>query len=157
MSNGFHLSLVSYWTLTPRAGVLNLTHRRSGLLPCRTLNALHHGQVKAFAAPFQIGVVADRSLVSETLLKREPLSSHSYSVRTSQPIVDKQLARYLGREGIACIPLVFQRQRFGIIVAGMDACQLEVFEKHMDLLQDFGELVAATLLHGPSNELWKDQ
>lgn len=113
------------------------------------LYALDDGQVKNFAAPFQIRLVADSSLVSEALLQRKPLNSHANSMQSSQSVVDKQLTRFLGREGIACIPLVFQCQRFGAIVAGIDACQLEAFEKRMDLLQDFGELAAATLHNRP--------
>lgn len=70
-----------------------------------------------------IPVKAGRSLVAEAILQRSQFSSFDISNTASLSVIDQQIIRLLGAEGLLCIPLIAGRQDIGVLVAGLDCGQ----------------------------------
>ncbi len=94
---------------------------QSGRLICR--NARH-------GTGLDIDTAASRCLAVTSLQRNAPVTSAAQEGE----IMDRQLARLLGRENIACLPVSGPRGFRGVVVTGVDADALQRLEKQRRLL-----------------------
>ncbi len=66
-----------------------------------------------------IDLKPNRSLVSNALLKQRLLDSYQTSLPDPIPVIDRQICRLLGSEGMVVIPLSANNRHWGVIVAGL--------------------------------------
>ncbi len=94
---------------------------------------------------FSISQGPGRSLVAEALSKRVLLSSFDQAPSPTTPsVVDGQLAKLLGREGILCLPLYTDIHDIGVLVAGVNGPGMEAIKQQEDLLTYFAAAAANT-------------
>lgn len=81
---------------------------------------------------FQIPLENATSLPSQALLSQRPVSTFSGEGEAARPIIDIQLARLLGSQGLLCVPMGTVAQQGGVMVFGLTreqyACKQSLFE-----------------------------
>jgi len=80
--------------------------------------------------PFQKG----KSILVRSLLRRKPLYFLRSHQKATATIIDEQIVRVIGKEGILCLPLIAHQQYVGVIVLGIDKTRLSHLSKHARLL-----------------------
>jgi len=91
--------------------------------------------------PFQ----KKKSLLVRSLRQKTPLDSFGYSTKAAPTIMDKQLIRFLGKDGILCLPMVAHRANVGVIVSGVDDHHICHLRDQMKLLSMFANQAALAL------------
>lgn len=77
------------------------------------------------------------SLPVKALIEGRALDSF-HSAESSPPVIlDAQITRFLGKEGIFCLPLIAQGEPVGVLVIGLDRAELSHLSKYMKLLDIF--------------------
>ncbi|HAA01895.1 MAG TPA: hypothetical protein DCE18_00825 [Syntrophobacteraceae bacterium] len=92
-----------------------------------------------------VPVQLEHSLLIQCLRKGKILDSFS---RTSDPmpaILDEQIIRFLGREGILCLPMIAYRETVGVMVLGMDSVEYSHLSAQLKLLKMFVDQAALAL------------
>jgi len=84
-----------------------------------------NGLTNNLEIPFKKG----ESLLTRSLHQKTALDFFSHSTKSAPTIMDKQLVRFLGKDGMLCLPMVANRVNIGLIVLGIDA-------HHIDYLQN---------------------
>ncbi|NQT10866.1 MAG: HDOD domain-containing protein [Desulfobacteraceae bacterium] len=69
------------------------------------------------------------NLLVRSLRRKIILDSFDYSTKAAATIMDKQLIRFLGKDGMLCLPMIAHGIYVGVIVLGVD-------EHHIDHLRD---------------------
>lgn len=93
---------------------------------------------------FNISLESGRSLVAQSLLQRTLLSSYTPEISISSSVVDHQLAKLLGEEGLLCIPLFTSERNIGVLVAGIAEANFPEMLNHFELITYFaGEAAQA--------------
>jgi len=92
---------------------------------------------------FTVPAIAGRSLISESLLARRPITSQDQS----QPlnIIDRQLLRYLDSSYLICWPLLSDNNPIGVLVLGVSDHQLQIFEQKPNLSGALASEIAAVI------------
>jgi HD-like signal output (HDOD) protein len=80
--------------------------------------------------PFQKG----KSMLVRSLIRRKPLYFLRSRQKVAPTIIDEQIIRVIGKEGILCLPLVAHEQNIGVIVLGIDKTRLSDLSKQARLL-----------------------
>jgi HD-like signal output (HDOD) protein/signal transduction histidine kinase len=83
---------------------------------------------------FQIPLQPDRSLVADSLLRMLQLSSFDVDSVDSLAVVDRQLIRILGEEGILCLPLSAGREQVGVLAVGVSRGKYQTLDETPNLL-----------------------
>lgn len=84
------------------------------------------------------------SLVSTALSEKRSIDSFSYAGHTTLTIIDEQLIRILGKQGMVCFPLFAHGTPVGAAVIGVDRDDMEMFRVDTNLLNlFFGQLALA--------------
>lgn len=96
-------------------------------------------------AEFRLPVKPGRSLVVESLIRREVVSSFDSNAEYLPSVVDGQLSRLLDSEGLVCTPLVSGQQNIGVLVSGMDSKQYPKLQNQREMLSCFAGVVAGNL------------
>jgi len=91
--------------------------------------------------PFQ----KEKSLLVRSLRQKTPLDSFGYSTKAAPTIMDKQLIRFLGKDGILCLPMVAHGENVGVIVSGVDDHHICHLRDQMNLLTMFANQAALAL------------
>lgn len=86
-----------------------------------------------------------RSLVAESLLKETPHFSETLEGKCAHTLTDQQLLRFLGTESFACIPLVENGYRFGVIVVGAKRQQLISLSQQQLLIDQFSKAASSNI------------
>ena len=81
-----------------------------------------------------IPIEAGKSLLVSSLTKGETLDSFTRETRPELVITDAQLLRFLGADGMLCLPLAVRGEYVGVIVVGLNRAKLSQFGKHINLL-----------------------
>jgi putative nucleotidyltransferase with HDIG domain len=103
----FDVSLVLFFILDPdKKGLRGVT------LPDDTKFSM----IQDLIIPLQM----EKSLLIECLLTRGIADSFTRSTDVIPAIIDEQITRLLGREGIACIPMIAYGEKIGAMVLGLD-------------------------------------
>ena len=63
----------------------------------------------------------NKSLFERALFSKKPLDSFGQAEKKPLSILDKQIIRIMGEEGVVCIPVTAQKNPLGVIVLGVDA------------------------------------
>ena len=97
--------------------------------------------INDLAIPFQKG----KSLLTRSLRQETVLDSLSYSTKAIPPIMDKQIIRFLGRDGMLCLPMVVHKAYIGVIVLGTDEHHISYLRNQEKLLVAFADQAALAL------------
>ena len=84
-----------------------------------------------------IAVQRTKSLLVKSLSQRTPLDSLGHLTEADLSIIDKQIVRIMGKDGILCLPMVAHKRFVGVIVIGVDQGQVSKLAKEMNLLTMF--------------------
>ncbi len=85
------------------------------------------------------------SLLNLCLKKREPLDSFKHSENEISMILDEQINRFLGREGMLCLPMCARGEDVGVIVIGLDKTEFLNLSKQAELMALYSGQAALAL------------
>ncbi|MBW1676125.1 MAG: HDOD domain-containing protein [Deltaproteobacteria bacterium] len=97
--------------------------------------------INDLAIPFQ----TEKSLLVSSLRQKTALDSLSCSTKAAPTIMDKQLIRFLGRDGMLCLPMVAHKAYVGVIVLGTDEHHISHLRDQVTLLTMFANQAALAL------------
>jgi len=109
-----------------------------------------NGVLSEVAIPFQKG----KSLLINSLIQGSPLDSFDVSLSASLTIIDEQIIRLIGKDGILCLPLIAHKNRVGVIALGLDKPQISHLSHQLKLLTLFAKQAALSVY---ANSLKKSQ
>ena len=87
----------------------------------------------------------ETNLLVRSLSKKIVLDSFDYSTKTASTIMDKQLIRFLGKDGMLCLPMVAHGSHVGVIVMGVDDHHIGHLRDQERLLTMFANQAALAL------------
>jgi putative nucleotidyltransferase with HDIG domain len=93
-----------------------------------------------------ISMKIEQSLIVSVLLRGSPLESFVDFPSSELTIIDQQIIRFIGREGILCLPMLAHGEYVGVIVVGLDRNEFSHLTGHFTLLNLFSKQVALSLL-----------
>lgn len=93
-----------------------------------------------------INIKPDQSLLAKSLLKKQILHSFDTDKTTPITIVDRQIRRLLGTEGILLIPLWTKDQDVGVIVSGLKQSEAKTIDLKINFITLFAKEAAQALL-----------
>ena len=99
------------------------------------------GAVKGLRIPAQI----EDSLVNLSLSRKKLVDSFDRSCSRKPVVLDEQITRLLGREGILCLPMWAQGEDLGVIVIGLDMQTFSALSSQLDLLKLYAGQAALAL------------
>jgi signal transduction histidine kinase len=88
---------------------------------------------------------AEKSLLVACLREKRPLDSFSAVPKGSAAILDEQITRFIGKEGILCLPMVAHGENVGVILVGLDQIELSHVLNNMKILTMFTAQAALAL------------
>jgi hypothetical protein len=91
--------------------------------------------------PFQ----KETNLLVRSLRQKIVLDSFSYSTKAAPTIMDKQFIRFLGKDGMLCLPMVAHGTYVGVIVLGIDDHHIRHLRDQVKLLTMFANQAALAL------------
>jgi signal transduction histidine kinase len=94
---------------------------------------------------FVIPVQRKKSLLAKSLSEGTPLDSFGRLAEVDLSIIDDQLIRLMGKDGMLCLPMVAHKEFIGVIVIGMDETQVSNFPAEINLLTMFAHQAGLTL------------
>jgi signal transduction histidine kinase/HD-like signal output (HDOD) protein len=97
--------------------------------------------INEVAIPFQKG----NSLLVKSLRQGTPLDSFRDAIKANLAIVDEQIIRLIGKDGILCLPMTAHKQYVGVIVIGMNEARLSHLSERIKLLTMFTKQAALAL------------
>jgi len=92
-----------------------------------------------------VATISCSILISEFQKDTIPLDSFHYFKTTAPTIIDEQLIRLTGKEGILTLPLVVQKQYIGLFVVGLNQTESSLLQKDLGVLSMFSGQAAVTL------------
>ncbi|MEI6126032.1 MAG: HDOD domain-containing protein, partial [Pseudomonadota bacterium] len=99
--------------------------------------SLHHD----LTIPFQ----DDKSMLVAALRQARFISSFAHRSEYALTIIDEQLIRLMGKEGIVCFPMIVRKQYVGAVVLPLDTSGMAHTHEQMNLLQMFINQAALAL------------
>ncbi|RLB42376.1 MAG: hypothetical protein DRH12_05820 [Deltaproteobacteria bacterium] len=87
----------------------------------------------------------EKSLLIRCLHRGDMLDSFSPLDATKGVIVDEQLIRFIGKDGMLCIPLSAHGDHVGVIVVGLDEVEFTHLSQQFGVLQMFSRQAATAL------------
>jgi len=87
----------------------------------------------------------EESLLIECLQTRMITDSFSRSTDTAPGVLDKQIIRLSGKDGIICIPMVAYNEKVGVIVLGLDIVEFSSLGSQFKLLQMLADQAAVAI------------
>lgn len=124
-------------------GICFVTDPVNEVLQPRVSNCSHPEQ----AAEFKLKQQPGRSLVADASINGKLTTSFDEGASDRFSVVDRQLIKLLGAEGMLCIPLNLGSEGLGVVAAGLDFADLQRIEQQTNLLHYFGEAVARSISH----------
>jgi len=94
---------------------------------------------------FVIPVQRKKSLLTKSLSQGTPLDSFGHLAEVDLSIIDDQIIRLMGKDGMLCLPMVAHKQLVGVIVLGMDEAQFSNLPEEINLLTMFAHQAALAL------------
>jgi HD-like signal output (HDOD) protein/signal transduction histidine kinase len=91
----------------------------------------------------EVTISGGTGLCAEAARTRQPKSSFDDEPPTAPALVDRQMARALGSEGLLVVPMAGQGGLVGVMVCGVSAAQQARLRKRLAWLQSFASLAAA--------------
>ena len=91
---------------------------------------------------FIIPVERQRCLVAKSLSQGTPVDSFGQLDSVELSIIDDQIIRFVGKEGVVCLPVSTGERSVGVIVLGIDEKQVASLSEEMGLLVMFANHIA---------------
>lgn len=88
----------------------------------------------------------ENSLLVKSILQRKPLDSYDASIKNHLTIIDEQLIRLSGKDGILCLPMTARQQPVGGMVMGLDEDRLSALTEKKNLVMLYARKAAAAFL-----------
>ena len=85
------------------------------------------------------------SVLVMSLLHKKPLEFFAGSSGSGTVIIDHQLIRFIGKEGILCLPMLAHGEYVGVIVLGLDRIEFSHLSQRFHLLNLFARQAALSL------------
>ena len=101
----------------------------------------NHSAIQGLRIPMQM----KESLLVTSLLEGKPQNSFYQSTVQAPDILDNQIIRILGEEGIVCIPMLSGPERVGVIAIGLDQAKFTHLSRQFKLLKLFSSQAAMTI------------
>lgn len=98
----------------------------------------------------EIALDAEHSLVAAVCLGKQPFSSFDEERPSAVSLVDVQIARALGCEGVLYVPICVRENRIGVMVYGLSAAQYSRIRTRLDFMTGFANLAATSI------ETWRE-
>jgi len=114
---------------------------RDVLLGKSVSSSEQHDIINKITIPF----LKEKSLLVKSLLQRNPLNSFSDSIKDHLTIIDEQLIRLIGKDGILCLPMIANKQYVGVIVLGIEESRISLLTKEIKLLMMYSKQAALAL------------
>jgi HD-like signal output (HDOD) protein/nitrogen-specific signal transduction histidine kinase len=99
-----------------------------------------------------INLSPDHSLLAKCLLQRRIMHSFDACSRNLKSIIDRQICRLLGADGLMLIPLFDGEQHVGVIAAGIGKSDAQALAAKADFITLFSREAARALLKVAANE-----
>jgi len=93
----------------------------------------------------EIPLEGAKSLPSQALHAQRPVSSYSDAGEAARSIIDIQLARLLGSQGILCVPMGSAAQKGGVMVFGLTREQYECKQSLLEWMTSFARFTTEIL------------
>ncbi len=94
---------------------------------------------------FVIPVQRKKSLLAKSLSVGQPLDSFGYLAEVDLSIIDDQLIRLMGKDGMLCLPMVAHKEFVGVVVVGVEEAQSSNLLEEIDLLTRFAHQAGLAL------------
>lgn len=114
---------------------------RDLLVGRRVMSDKDNDLINEVAIPFQ----QEKSLLVKTLLEGNYMFAFNNSNTDKHTIIDEQIIRLMGKDGIFCLPMVAQKQYIGVIVLGIDEAHVPRLSRQIGLLTLFTKHAALAL------------
>jgi len=92
------------------------------------------------------------SLLVRSLCQKIILDSFDYPTKTAFTIMDKQIIRFLGKDGMLCLPMVAHGNYVGVIVMGVDDHHIDCLRNQKRFLTMFANQAALALTANRFNQ-----
>ncbi len=92
-----------------------------------------------------VSMKTEGSLLVRCLQQKEPLTSFVDSPLQGAVIVDQQIVRFLGMEGMFCLPMLVHGSYVGVIVLGLDQVEFSHLSKKLNLITLFSKQAGMSL------------
>jgi HD-like signal output (HDOD) protein/nitrogen-specific signal transduction histidine kinase len=99
-----------------------------------------------------INLSPDHSLLAKCLLQRRIMHSFDACSRNLKSIIDRQICRLLGADGLMLIPLFDGERHVGVIAAGIGKSDAQALASKADFITLFSREAAHALLNVVANE-----
>jgi HD-like signal output (HDOD) protein/nitrogen-specific signal transduction histidine kinase len=99
-----------------------------------------------------INLSPDHSLLAKCLLQRRIMHSFDACTKTLKSIIDRQICRLLGAEGLMLIPLYDEAQHIGVIAVGISKSHTQAIALKAEFITLFSKEAARALLNILSTE-----
>lgn len=109
----------------------------------RSLSGANVGQQPALFRQLDISLETPRSLPAHAAVQRRILSSYDDGASTA--LIDIQLARAFGSEGLLCVPMLARQQLAGVMVCALSRAQHQRLQRRLPWLLNFGRIAAIAL------------
>ncbi len=128
----FELTAILFFVYDPENNCL-----RGVVLP----DAVNSLMIKGMIVPLKM----EESLLAECLQTRMITDSLSRPAVPAPSRLDKQIIRFIDKEGIACIPMVAYGEKTGVIVLGLDLMEFSNLKSQIKLLQMLADQAAVAI------------
>lgn len=92
-----------------------------------------------------ISMQTKRSLLVASLLQKKTLEVFIENTTPDTVIIDMQIIRFIGKEGMLCLPMLANGEPVGVIVLGLDRFEFSHLSQQFKLLNLFSRQVALSL------------
>jgi signal transduction histidine kinase len=99
----------------------------------------------ATAAGLILPMQTRESLLVTPLIQQKPVISFSVSPQQHPILLDTQIIRLLGKEGLICLPMIASKEPVGVIVIGVNKLEFVNLAKQFKLLKLLSDQAAAAL------------
>lgn len=98
----------------------------------------------------EIPLIASHCLAADAALGNRPRSTFEAEISASKQLVDTQIARALGGEGVLYLPLTGRTTCIGVIAFGISSAHYLRIHNQLSLLKSFSRVAANSI------EMWRD-
>lgn len=92
-----------------------------------------------------IPVQGKSCLLTKTLAEKTSMDSFGHIKEINLTIIDSQIIRLSGKEGMFCIPMLSQEKCVGVMVIGIDEAQSHILFKDLSFINMFANQVAVVI------------
>lgn len=111
----------------------------------QTLSGANIQGQPALLQQIEVPLASDQCLAATALRRREPHSTFSRDLPTPVSLVDVQITRILGSEGLLYVPLACREKEIGVMAYGINATQSTRIQEQLPWITSFAQVAADSL------------